>query len=220
VWGRRPGAPAALAHLAPIGAQAAIARGSRAGGPLRAQGLPVQCSRIADLARLAKAHSARLIGASPPQIVSVDLKRARHPSWRTSRLGLLMTRPGRLQATFTIPRAGPWDLWLQGEIMPPIGVSVDGRPLASISGQLTGVATDPDTMTPLRIRLAAGPHRVTITRGKSNRLAPGSGGSAILDSIFLTPVGPRARATLHVTSAARWRSLCGRPLEWVEAVPR
>ena len=104
--------------------------------------------------------------------------------------------------------------------MPPVAVSVDGHPLSSISGQLTGVATDPDTMAPLRIRLAAGSHRVTITRGSSNPLAPGSGGSAILDSIFLTPVGPGARATLHVTPAAQWRSLCGRRLEWVEVVPR
>jgi hypothetical protein len=102
--------------------------------------------------------------------------------------------------------------------MPPIGVGVDGRRLASISGQLTGVATDPNTMAPLRVRLTAGPHRVSITRASVNQLAPGSGGSAILDSVFLTPGGPGGQATLHVTSAAGWRSLCGRPLEWIEVV--
>ena len=67
-----------------------------------------------------------------------------------------MSRPGRLEATFAVPHAGLWDLWLQGEIMPAVSVSVDGRPLATISGQLSGVATDPDTMAPLRVRLAAG----------------------------------------------------------------
>lgn len=205
VWGRRPGAPAALAHLA-------LFSSTRAGG------LPVQCARVAGLARLAAMNGARLISASPPRIVGVDVARASHPAWKQTRLGLLMARPGRLQASFAIPHAGPWDLWLQGEIMPAVQVSVDGRRLASISGQLTGVASDPDTMAPLRVHLAAGLHRVTITRGASNPLAPGSGGSAILDSIFLTPVGDGAQATLHVTPAAQWRSLCGRRLEWVEVV--
>jgi hypothetical protein len=231
VWGRRPDAPAALAHVGALSTPADTP--SRAGRPSSsgtrsspASALPptstlsLPCPRIADLARLAGAHGAHLISTSPPQIVGIDVARASHPAWAYTRLGLLMTRPGRLEASFTIPHAGTWDLWLQGEIMPSIAVSVDGRPLSSISGQLTGVATDPDTMAPSRVRLAAGPHRVTVARGKSNPLAPGSGGSAILDSIFLTPVGSGAQATLHLTPAAQWHSLCGRRLEWVEVVPK
>jgi hypothetical protein len=201
VWDRRPGAPAALAHVA----------ASSAG--------TVPCPSVAGLARLAEAHSAQLVGASPPQIVGIDVASASHPAWAESRLGLLMTPHGRLDATFAVPHAGVWDLWLKGEIMPPVAVSVDGQRLASIGGQLTGVATDPDTMAPLRVRLAAGSHRLTIARGSANPLAPGSGGSAILDSIFLTPVGLGAQATLNVTPIARWRALCGRRLEWIEVVP-
>jgi hypothetical protein len=198
VWGRRAGAPAALAH---VGGQA------------------IECSRVAGLAQLAEAHGAQLVSARPPQIVGIDVTRALHPAWAESRDGLLMSRPGRLEATFAVPHAGLWDLWLQGEIMPAVSVSVDGRPLATIAGQLSGVATDPETMAPLRVRLAAGLHRLTITRGSSSLLAPGSGGSAILNSIFLTPVGAGGQATLHVTPAARWRSLCGARLEWIEIVP-
>jgi hypothetical protein len=237
VWGRRSGAPAALAHLGGsphpradrsprTGRHLRADRPSRADGPPRtsalasAVALSIQCSRLAGLARLAQSHGARLISAWPPTVVKVDVARASHPAWAESRLGLLMSRPGHLTAMFVLPHTGVWDLWLQGEIMPPVAVSVDGRPLSSISGQLTGVATDPDTMAPLRVRLTAGRHRVTITRGASNPLAPGSGGSAILDSIFLTPVGSRAQATLHFTPATQWRSLCGRRLEWVEAVPK
>ena len=208
VWGRRPGAPAAIAHVG--------LSSTRASG--RAGGLSIQCARVAGLARLAGSHGAQLIAAEPPELVRVPLARASHPTWEDTRLGLLMTPHGRLDATFTVPHAGAWDLWLQGEIMPAVQVSVDGRQLASISGQLTGVATDPDTMAPLRVRLAAGRHRLTIARGATNLLAPGSGGSAILDSIFLTPAGAGSQATLRVTPAARWRSLCGRQLEWVEVV--
>jgi hypothetical protein len=204
VWGRQPGAPAAIAHL-----------GLSSG---RAGGLPIQCSHVEGLAQLAKSQGARLIGAIPPELVRVDVASAQHPAWANTRLGLLMTRPGYLETAFAVPQAGVWDLWLQGEIMPAVGVSVDGRRLASISGQLTGVASDPDTMAPLRVPLTAGPHRLTITRGSSNLLAPGSGGSAILDAIFLTPVGAGSQATLRVTPAARWRSLCGGRFEWIEVV--
>jgi hypothetical protein len=204
VWGRRPGAPAAITQLGQSSA--------------RAGGLPIQCSRVERLARAARSHDAQLITASPPELVRVDVANALHPAWADTRLGLLMSRPGHLQVTFAIPHAGTWDLWLQGEIMPAVRVSVDDSQLASISGQLTGVATDPDTMAPLRVRLAAGRHRLTITRGTSSLLAPGSDGSAILDSIFLTPAGAGAGATLHVTSAARWRSLCGGRFEWIEVV--
>ena len=217
VWGRRPGAPAALAHVAPASATTA-ATGTGTGTAGTTGGSPIQCSTVAGLARLAKAHGARLFSASPPEIVGIDVARISHPTWAESRFGLLMTPHGRLDATFTVPHTGTWDLWLQGQFMPAVAVSVDGRPLASIGGQLNGVASDPDTTAPLRVRLTAGPHRVTIARGASNPLAPGSGGSAILDSIFLTPVGAGGRATLHVTPAAQWRSLCGRALEWIEVV--
>jgi hypothetical protein len=200
VWGRRPGAPAAIAQLGLSSAD------------------PVQCSRVERLARIARSDRARLVTARPPQLVRVDVASALHPAWTYTRLGLLMTRPGRLEAMFAIPHAGIWDLWLRGEIMPAVHVSVDGHPLASISAQLTGVATDPDTMAPLRVRLTAGRHRLTVSRGDSSLLAPGSGGSAILDSVFLTPVAAGSQATLHVTPATRWRSLCGRRFEWIEVV--
>ena len=200
VWGRRPGAPAAIAHVG------------------LSSTLPVQCSRVASLARVARSHGAQLVTASPPELVHVDVASALHPAWANTRLGLVMARPGRLTTMFSVPRSGIWDVWLQGEIMPAIGVSVDERQVASISGQLTGVATDPDTMAPLRVRLAAGSHRLTITRTGSSPLAPGAGGSAILDAIFLTPAGVGAQATLHVTPADRWHSLCGRRLEWIEGV--
>jgi hypothetical protein len=201
VWSRQPGSAAAIAR---VGLSSTT---------------PVQCSRVEGLAHLASSHRARLLSASPPELVPVDVVGALHPTWADTRLGLLMTPHGRLETTFKVPHPGVWDLWLQGEIMPAVHVSVDGHTLASISGQLTGVATDPDTMAPLRVPLVAGSHRLRITRGGSNPLSPGEGGSAILDSVFLTPAGAGAQAMLHTTPPARWRSLCGHRLEWIEAVP-
>ncbi len=73
-------------------------------------------------------------------------------------------------------------------------------------------------MAPLPVHLAAGRHRLSITRAHSSPLAPGDGGSAILDAIFLTPAGTREEATLHFTPTAQWHSLCGHRFEWIEVV--
>jgi hypothetical protein len=98
--------------------------------------------------------------------------------------------------------------------MPAVALTVDGRPVASIGAQLSGNSLVPDTVPPLPIRLSAGTHRVSITRPGFS-LAPGDGGSAVLDAIFLTPAAA-APQQLDAVSIAGWRALCGRPHHWVE----
>jgi hypothetical protein len=128
-----------------------------------------------------------------------------------------MQGPGRLSAEFSVAHGGVWNLWLKGQIMRPVHVSVDGRPLGSVAGQLSGNSLNPDVMAPFRVALAAGPHRLSITRGGFS-LAPGNGGWAILGGIFLTPDGLAGRDALESVPAADWRSLCGRAYDWIEAV--
>ncbi|HEV2922930.1 MAG TPA: hypothetical protein VGW98_02775 [Solirubrobacteraceae bacterium] len=201
-WRRRPGAPAAIAHV---------------GLPSTS---PVQCPRVQRLAQLASTHGAQLVAARPSHLVRISVTRAHHPaSWTRGRVGLVMNGPGRLWATFAVPRAGEWDLWLQGEIMRPVHASFDGVPLGAIGGQLGGNSLNPETMTPLRAHLAAGRHLLSLTRGGFS-LAPGDGGWAILDYIFLTPAGAASQQTLRVATPADWRSLCGRVYDWIEVVPR
>ena len=104
--------------------------------------------------------------------------------------------------------------------MPSVSVSVDGHTLASLAGQLDGNSLVPDTITPLSVRLAAGVHRLSIVR-KGFTLAPGDDGSAVLDAAFLTAAGAAgAKQALRMAAPANWRSLCGRQLDWIEAVPR
>jgi hypothetical protein len=200
VWARRLGAAAAIAHL----------------------GLsiehPVQCASVRRLTRMAESHDgAQLIAARPPEIVMVDVASSEHPTWTYTHPGLEMTRAGRLEATFELPHDGPWDVWLAGEIMPSVSVSVDGRSLESIGGQVDGNPHNPEPMTPLRVTLSAGRHRLTIARGGSN-LAPGDGGWAILHEIFLTPANAPDVDTLVTTSPADYRSLCGHRFDWIEVV--
>ena len=200
VWRRRPGAPAAIAHIGLSGA------------------VPVQCPRFQRLAQIAGSGGAHLVAASPPDPVRISVTRAHHPAgWTRARVGLVMKGPGRLWATFAVPHAGVWDLWLQGEIMRAVRVSVDEHLLGSIAGQVGGNSLNPDTMTPLRVQLSVGRHLLSIMRGGPS-LAPGDGGWAVLDAIFLTPAGAATQETLRYAPAARWRSLCGHPYDWIEVV--
>lgn len=202
VWGRRPGAPAAIADI-PLS-------GSRA----------QQCARIERLAALASRDSAQLVAAGSPQIVRIRLHRSSHPrSWGPVREGLLMPTPGRLSASFEVPHAGVWDVWLQGQIMPTVTIAVDGRRLGSIAAQLGGNSVVLNTMTPVPVYLGAGRHRLSLARGGFT-FAPGEGGSAVLYGLFLSPAVVGAQQPLRAVAPARWRALCARPNEWVEVVPR
>jgi hypothetical protein len=199
VWGRAPGARAATAHVALGGAPA------------------LQCSRIGRLARSASSARARLVAADAPQLVRVALLAAPRPAgWGRQRQGLTMNRPGRLTATFALPASGRWNLWVQGQIMPDVEVRVDGRPLASVGGELGGNSLVLDTAPALPAVLATGSHRLSVTRGST--LAPGDKGSAVLGAIFLTPAAYDPQRALRAVPVAGWRSLCGRSYSWVELV--
>jgi len=203
VWGRRHGAVAALAHIALSGSPAA------------------QCTEIEHVAHSSSATGqARLVGAQAPTLVRIPLARSPHPAhWGHERKSLVMSRPGRLSARFTIPDAGLWDVWLQGELMPTVQLRVDGRKLASIAGQLSGNSLVADTIPPIPVSLSAGTHSLSLTRASAG-LGPGETGSAVLDAIFLTPDRQGSAATLLSVPASRWQSLCGRTYQWIEIASR
>jgi hypothetical protein len=198
VWARRPGAPAALAHLRLSGQRS------------------VSCRTIGPLAAGAAAHHAALVTARPIPVVAVNLTRASHPTWfrgHPPSVGLLMTRNGHLTATVRLPRAGVWNVWLRGEIMPVVRISVDGRHVGSVGAEVSGNPFNPDTMVPIPVALAAGVHRVTISRGGLTA-EPGNGGSDDLRTVLLARAG--AHELVRPTPAAAWRSLCGRRYDWIE----
>jgi hypothetical protein len=200
VWGRTPGAARSIAVVALSGSPTA------------------QCARIERIARLAGQHGGSLVAARSPRLVHIVLPRTSHPtSWGRVRAGLQLSTPGRLSATFELPHAGVWDVWLEGQIMPTVSLSVDGHQLASIGAQLGGNSVVLNPMTPVPIALSAGRHRLSLARGGFT-LAPGDGGSAYLYGLFLAATGTALQQPLRSVSPSRWRSLCGRSYQWVEAV--
>ncbi|HWH12973.1 MAG TPA: hypothetical protein VG165_17765 [Solirubrobacteraceae bacterium] len=188
VWGRLPGAPAALAHVG------------------RTPRLPATCAQIGDVARIAASAGLGLVAAMPVDRVSID----------TTGSVNLRQPDGGFTSTFEIPRTGTWDLWVRGEMMAAVRVTLDGRTIATISEQVSGNAFNPDTMVPIRLQLAAGTHRIGFTH-EDPILPPGAGGSAYLYSASLTRPGAGARERLVNVAPANSGSLCADRPQWVEA---
>jgi hypothetical protein len=200
VWGRRRHAPAALAHL---GLYASTVVG---------------CTRVGAIAATAERRGGYLIAALAPRIDNVPLSDPSPSDEYDDGQLLLSAAPDGVTVGFSVPHGGDWDLWLRGEIMPAVAVRVDGRLVATLADQLAGNDFNPDTIGPLRLRLAAGRHHVTFAPTGS-LLDPGITGEASLGRIFLTAAGS-LHERLRTVAATAWRSLCGGHYDWIEAVTR
>lgn len=219
VWGRRPGARSALAHVAvspPLMAVLSVSPHR----PARSVSPRARCLRVVE--RLARRTSAgQLVAAVAPRVVNVEIPRShlyRPPGWARVGRRILMRRPGTMRVAFRLPHGGLWQLWLQGDVMRAIGIAVDGRPLGSLGGQLGGNSLVLNTFSPLPVRLSAGAHTLTIARPGTS-LGPGDNGAAVLDGVFLTAAGSTGRPSLISVPTSRWRSLCAHTLQWVEIPP-
>jgi hypothetical protein len=201
VWRRRPHAATALKHVALSGRRAAQCR---------------EIKRVATAGRHPRAH---LVVAQAPELIAISLAHASHPKdWGRQRKALVMKRPGTLEATFRVPAVGIWEVWVKGQIMPTVALSVDGRPLASLVGQLGGNSLVIDSAPPIPVLLRAGVHRLALTR-TAHELRPGDGGAAVLGAILLTRASQPSGGVLRRVPVAHWRRLCGRRYEWVELIP-
>jgi hypothetical protein len=205
VWERRRGAAPALAHVAAESAHA-----------------PLSCARVIRTVALAKARHVRAIAALEPQLVRVRLRHVRPPKgWGRQHGGFTMRRPGSVSLPFYVPHGGSWQVWLQGQFMPLIRLGLDGHSLASLDGQLAGNSLVPDTASPIAVRLSAGEHQLGVERAGFS-LAPGNGGSAVLDAAFLTPTHAPAPARVLRTLPVRASrsALCADAYRWIELVRR
>ncbi len=200
VWARRRGVRPAIRHVA------------------APAGRTLACARVQREVRSAHAQGLAAVGAEAPGLARVKLARAKRPrGWGRERAGFAMRRAGTLTAGFSVPHDGVWQLWLQGQFMPRIGVAVDGSAIGAISGQLAGNSLAPDTATPIAVRLSAGEHRLSITRAGFSA-APGNGGAAVLDDAFLTPAHTPARSLRTLAPNDSRAALCARSYLWVELV--
>ncbi|HEX4563690.1 MAG TPA: hypothetical protein VH115_04475, partial [Solirubrobacteraceae bacterium] len=202
VWQRVHGAPIALEHLA------------------RSLAGTGYCARLRALAGTARARHTTLVAASQPEAVSISVRDLPlHARWGRTAYGVLMTRAGSLSVPFSVPSAGEWDVYLAGEFSPAFDVRVDGRRLATVEGELGGNSLVPNLTAPARVSLAAGRHEVVITR-RSDAVAPGDGGAAVLDRVYVARASAPARTRVRLDARASTGGLCAGGYTWVEALPR
>jgi hypothetical protein len=196
VW-RRTGSPKVVQHM-PLG------------GPLDAGAVP-RCRAVLRLAR-SGGPGTRLVAAERPAPIALQaLKMKPFPrNWGvTPDKRIAPNGPGRTGSTFAT-RGGRFAIWFRGSFGRGAKVYVDGR----YAGRALSVQTPQQMSRVGDVTLAPGRHRLEIVRGGGS-LEPGNGQDEVYDTVFLAPV---AVARIVALPARQARSLCGRHLDWVEAV--
>jgi hypothetical protein len=153
---------------------------------------------------------------------------------RLARLGSTLvtaTRPQSIPLTYPapsetvavrvrVPDAGTYTAWLGGDWFGDATVAADGRGFGSKRGDLNW----PDNYTDLgSTELSAGEHVITFSN-ETGGWRPGSGPAPASGPYAAYPIGPLAlspdddRQRLETIPSSRAGSLCGRSLDWIEAV--
>ena len=127
---------------------------------------------------------------------------------------LTLPVPARGQSvTVVLPRRARYSFWLAGSTRDRVDVLVDGRSVGGADGQLNNEGQYVELA---RARIGSGSHTVAL-RFERNRLLPGTGGPQYgYGPLVVAPTNPqRPLIVLPATQAGR---LCGRTLDWVEAL--
>jgi hypothetical protein len=201
VWRRGPGTPAAHVPL---------------GNGWEPSGVP-KCGTIGALARHAQREGQHLTYAERPGNVSANLARAgASPNVFPSvdlegRPQLNFAGPGHIEGTLRVARPGRYVVWLGGTVDRAVAVSIDGRLLGAPLQQSGGDGTTIDVA---EVELAAGRHSWRLARGGGD-LRPDDALSTGIDGLVLEPAAAEHESVASIAPGS-WRSLCGRPLDWVE----
>jgi hypothetical protein len=204
VWQRAPGAEDDLIRHVSLGAG-------------RNPAAPAPCATVRSVARTAAAAGGSLAYAELPQFSAFVPSETAYPrGWFPDPVdgNVLQARgQGRVEDSIRLPRAGRYSLWVEGSFRREWRVFVDGREVAPLRAGLGPRLGDHEVTT---LPLSAGKHVITLVR-PGGSIWPGNGGPGFLGPVVLAPeeVDTRPAATI---APARWRSLCGRSLDWVEAV--
>jgi len=202
VWQRAPAATGVIIEHLPLGRD------------LDPAGTP-SCDEVRRLAGLAQ--GGRLAAVPRPPLATVDLSQVpeRPAEWTPSETPAAVEPKGggTLRADVELVDGGRHELWVGESFRGGLRVHVDGRQLGTERHSLSHGGQ----YVPLgRRTLSAGNHQVQLELSGSD-LHPGSRGRP-------QPVGPLALSTttadrpVTYVAASRAESLCGRRLDWIEAV--
>jgi hypothetical protein len=186
------------------------------GGGLQPVATP-PCHQIGDLARTAIRDGARLTAATRPANLVVDLTRAGHsanaiPLADSEGLPeLAVVGPARIEVGVRVSKPGRYLLWLGGNVDRPLHVLLDGRLVGAPTEIFGG---DANKYLVATLNLGAGKHDLQLVRGGGS-LRPGDNASTVVDGVIFEPLAAE-RESLITVAPTSWRSLCGRPMDWIE----
>jgi hypothetical protein len=199
VW-QRPsgGSPRVLAHM-PL-------------GDVMAPGGVPSCKAVGQLARIPGATELVAPPVENPLVVAVG--EGAHPArWADDREHLTLAGAGTARITVTVVNAGRYAVWLGGAIPGPVTISVNGVEIATARYE---TQEDGQYVPFGEVVLEPGAYSVSIGYDGGD-WRPGSGGApATVGPLVLQRQAPEAQPLTVLPTAAR--SLCGRTLDWVEAL--
>jgi hypothetical protein len=173
------------------------------------------CGQVLALARAPGTRALAYVLRDP--VVRIPLADATlPPGWTASTQDAdiaYLGRRGELDVPVEVPRAGDYRAWVGNSLRARLQVLVDGHDAGSERQQINAIGQ----YTPFgTIALAAGRHLVTV-RYSGPDWRPGSGGAP-------PPTGPvvlsdqTAERPVSLIAPGSARALCGRRLDWVEAL--
>ena len=202
VWQRPPGAPEPILEHLPLGDFED----------------PATEPACAEILRLAGAGETLAAVERPPN-VNVSLSASTRPvDWIPTEAGspdVVPHGPGTAELRLDLDEPGRFGFYLQGSVRNELALEVDGTEVGAVADQLNEAQ---QFLYFAAAALRAGAHDVRLTLDDQD-LSPGSGGPPEpIGPLVLSPVVNEDPPVLRLP-ASRARQLCGRHLDWVEALP-
>lgn len=118
--------------------------------------------------------------------------------------------PASIRLRVHVRTAGTYRLWVQGTTGRELVARVSGREVGAIRNESGGHR---NALRYGTVSLQPGRHTIEFVRGGGS-LRPGDADPTVLRGVALAPVGD---VRLHTVPLRRWRQLCGRSVDWLEA---
>ncbi|HET8815541.1 MAG TPA: hypothetical protein VFM51_11385 [Solirubrobacterales bacterium] len=175
------------------------------------------CEQIRQLAR--EPGALHLAAAVRPAPIVIPMSQLSLPAeWTLGGDGSYATptSPGIAEGEIDVSQSGEYGVWLGGSLRGKVEIAIDGEPVADAETEIDHAAQYREIGA---ARLAAGRHRIALSYEEPSPLAPGAGGERFAVGPLALSLGTAADARVEVVGVEEADSLCGRPLDWVEALP-
>jgi hypothetical protein len=191
VWQRAPAPARTILEHIPLGSAAQPAS------------VP-SCASVMRVASLATAAGGVLAYVQRPPAIVAELPADLFPDRRET-----------ITTVVDVPTSGRYGVWLGGSFAAGFTLSIDGRRRGSARQRLE----HPGQYVPLaEVSLARGRHTVALAYDGPSILHPGSAAQLAYPAGPLVLSTTTAELPVHTLEPAAARSLCGRRLDWLEAI--